>query len=272
MSSIFSAQGIRLCLGMMATLLLFTAPVLPSSAYAEDVDLSLPDAINIAGKQRMLSQRIVSFYAMLGLNVNVDDSKNKLQAAVSLFDTQLSQLQHIAGVDHTLSFSYKEGVSSEWAKVKQLVAVAPTKKRAAELRQLADSLLVKSNDFVLELEDISGSSQGKLVNLAGRQRMLSQRIAGMYMERVWDVAIEDVAAKKEQAEHEFDEALTKLQAAQENTSKINKLLGLVAGQWHAFTAINKLKDKAYAQPAIVAQAADSILDMMNTVTGLYADL
>jgi len=256
----------------MATLLLLAVPVLPSNAYAEDVELSLPNAINMAGRQRMLSQRIVSFYAMLGLNVNAEDSKNKLQAAVSLFNAQLDQLQHIAGVDHTLSFSYQESISIEWAKVQQLTILAPTKKRAAELRQLADVLLVKSNDFVFELEDVSGSSQGKLVNIAGRQRMLSQRIAGMYMERVWEVSVENITPKTEQAEHEFDEALQKLQSAEENTSRISELLGLVAGQWHVFTAINKLKDNAYAQPAMVAQAADSILEMMNTVTGLYADL
>jgi len=272
MNPMFSAQALRLCLGMIATLLLFAVPVLPSSAHAEDVEMSLPAAINVAGRQRMLSQRIVSFYAMLGLNVNAEESKSKLQAAVQLFNTQLSQLQHIAGVDHTLSFSYQESISVEWAKVQQLAVLAPTKKRAAELRQLADVLLVRSNDFVLELEDVSGSSQGKLVNLAGRQRMLSQRIAGMYMERVWEVSAENITAKTEQAEHEFDEALQRLRGAEENTSRISELLGLVTGQWHAFTAINKLKDKAYAQPAMVAQAADSILEMMNTVTGLYSDL
>ncbi|MDQ6978902.1 MAG: type IV pili methyl-accepting chemotaxis transducer N-terminal domain-containing protein [Mariprofundaceae bacterium] len=272
MNAIFSTAACRLCLGTMATLLLLAAPALSPNAHAEDVDLSLPDAINIAGKQRMLSQRMVSFYAMLGLNVNVDDSKNKLQAAVSLFDTQVSQLQHIAGVDHALSFSYKESISTEWAKVRQLAGLTPTKKRAAQLRQLADVLLVKSNDFVLQLEDVSGSSQGKLVNLAGRQRMLSQRIAGMYMENVWEVSVENITAKKERAQHEFDEALQQLQETAENTTEITKLLGLVAGQWHAFTAINKLKNKAYAQPAMVAQAADSILELMNTVTGLYAKL
>jgi hypothetical protein len=272
MTSIFSMQAWRLCLGTMATLLLLAAPILSSSAHAEDVNISLPDAINMAGKQRMLSQRIVSFYALLGLNVNVDDSKNKLQAAVALFDTHLSQLQHIAGVDHALSSSYQENIGTEWAKVRQFTGLTPSKKRAAQLRQLADALLVKSNDFVLQLEDVSGSSQGKLVNLAGRQRMLSQRIAGMYMENVWDVSVENILAKKEQAEHEFDEALQQLQGAVQNTTKINKLLGLVAGQWHAFSAINKLKNKAYAQPAMVAETADSILELMNTVTGLYAKL
>jgi len=257
---------------MVFTLLNIPLLTKAEATPAIEPSLSLPEAINIAGRQRMLSQRMVKFYCMLGMNIRPKESREKLQKARALFAHQIEQLQHIQYVDDRLGAAYKDNISLEWQSVQNLLQGMPTKERAVTLRQQADLLLAKSHHFVGQLEKLGHSHQGRLVNVSGRQRMLSQRISGMYMERIWGVANEQVKAQIEKSSLEFSSALTELSKAPENTKEIDDLLESVTGQWHVFTAINKLENKAYAQPTVVSDAADNILAMMNEVTGLYADL
>lgn len=260
---------------LSAMLVLSVAVSLPlgmPEAKADEAALSLPHALNIAGRQRMLTQRVVKFYCLLGMKIQQEDSKKKMMAAADLFEQQLMQLQSIQGVDAGLSEEYMRGIREYWTPVVALLSANPTLKRAHKLRDLADKTLKRAHTFVLELESISGSSQGKLVNIAGRQRMLSQRISGYYMEKSWGVDDDGLELESARAQRDFDEALEFLQASDSNTEEINKLLRLVHAQWHAFTAINKLNSKAYSEPALVSEASDNILKMMNAVTGMYAVL
>ncbi len=52
---------------------------------------SLSSAINKSGRQRMLSQRILKTYSMIGIDVNAMTAQQQLNDAVKLFDTQLAE-------------------------------------------------------------------------------------------------------------------------------------------------------------------------------------
>jgi len=241
-------------------------------AHADGAGLKLPDAINIAGRQRMLTQRIVKFYCMVGLGVQQEASKKALQSSLNLFNQQLGQLDQIQGIDQGLIANQLQTIQSVWREVESLASAAPVKDRAPELRIKTDALLKVSNDFVLALEATKVSSESKLVNTAGRQRMLSQRIASFYMERVWKVKNKDLGNELAGAISDFNFALDTLLNTDQNTPEITKLLKQVEGQWHAFTAINKLRNLAYAQPESVSESAENILTLMNEITALYAGL
>jgi len=248
----------------------------PQSVYAEEVGLALPEAINVAGRQRMLTQRMMKLYCIIGLNINVDKNKKEMNAVASLFEKQLKQLEHIEGVNNTLISKHLKHVYEYWEPVKNMIALRPSLDGASILRHQTDELLKYAHDFVVALEGVSATSQGKLVNISGRQRMLSQRIASFYIQSVWGVKSESVEGKSKQAKVDFDKAIKLLKAATENTPELDYLLGLVGAQWQVFRAINTLgiytKNNDYAQPALVSDSSDKILSLMNEVTHLYASL
>jgi len=248
----------------LITTIALIALILPLTSMAEK--LTLAEGINKAGRQRMLTQRMVKAYCQMGMELRYRKSEKQLNAAIQLFDAQLSELQQFS-----ITAEVKGGlakVENLWKGVKETVSAEVTKNNIERLRADAEKLLIASHQVVLMLQDLSGTSQGKLVNIAGRQRMLSQRIANLYLMQAWGFEKEPYITDYKTAINEFNSALALLKNAPENTKKISELLEKVSLQWGVFQHSAKLKKGKYI-PALITRSADKILTQMNIITGLY---
>jgi nitrate/nitrite-specific signal transduction histidine kinase len=123
---------------------------------------------------------------------------------------------------------------------------------------------------------LAGASQaqvkniGEAINKAGRQRMLSQRMAQFHLASVWGV---DSAGSQQEiikARDEFIPALELLRNAPEATQEVKQTLLLADGQWMFFD--NALKAQA-SNPKAASQvfvASENLLQVMDSVTSQYA--
>ncbi|MCP4043885.1 MAG: hypothetical protein GY731_18335, partial [Gammaproteobacteria bacterium] len=135
---------------------------------------TMGEAINKAGRQRMLTQRVLKAYFQMGMNVQYDFASKQLRSAVNLFDRQLAELQEFApnaAIKKTLA-----KVKKLWVPFKAMATADVDRKKAGELRDMGEEVLRTAHKAVLQLQDSSGTSTARLVNIAGRQRMLSQRL------------------------------------------------------------------------------------------------
>ena len=237
-------------------------------AYAA-AELSMGEAINKAGRQRMLTQRIVKAYSLMGQDVRYRVAKKQLHIAVSLFEKQLNELTAFpanAAVTQELN-----RVGELWEPVKQIATGKVQRSMAPQLRKMSEDLLKSTHEVVVLLEASSGTNTGRLVNLAGRQRMLTQRMASLYLLQSWGFDDHQYKADYQQAVDEFSSALKELQAARENTPEITAGLKAVAQNWEVFKMSGKMREGNYI-PALVVRSLDKILNRMNEITGQYAVL
>ena len=238
--------------------------IVVGSARAEP--LTLAAAINKAGRQRMLSQRMVKAYCQAGLDVRADEAAKQLREAVAQFDSQLAELKaSTPNLEVTAGLEIEE---TNWKPVREIVTKPYTREGVPSLAEKSEMLLKSSNSVVLMLERASGKPVARLVNLSGRQRMLSQRIAKLYMLRELGIKDASVTDGLKQAGKEFKEAHETLKHAPGNTEDINKLLKLADIQWQLLE-YSMGNDKA-ALAEFVATTTDKILNTMDLVTERYA--
>lgn len=246
-----------ICVAVLA----FVCQIGPASA-----DAALAAYINKAGAQRMLSQRIVLAYCKVGLGIRTSVAQFQLDQAVERFDKQLAELKSYAPTPEIREAL--NTVEQVWGPFKATVGQPVSRDGARRLWNWDEDLLYASHKVVRLLQDLSDRQSARLVNIAGRQRMLSQRMAKLYMLREWGFNTLTLQDDLEAARNEFDGALRTLQDAPENTPEITKALDDVALQWIWFrNALDLVGEDPFR--LVVADSSQTILTGMDEVTGMY---
>ncbi len=275
MPQMYNAQR-RLCLqglgGLAIAPLAASLTLTPMAAQAQVADIN--DAINKAGRQRMLSQRMAKAWLAIGQDVEVGKAGRILAESMATFDRQLVELKAYAP-QPAIRSTYQQ-LEAVWAEYKTaLVGTHPKREQASALLGLDARVLQLAHQGTAQLEKLSGKPVGRLVNIAGRQRMLSQRSAKCYLSVTWAEADPVQQREMETAKREFVEALAVLEAAPEATPTIREELSLARQQWVFFdNALSRIDRQARTprHSAEVLRSSENILQIMDRVTGLCARL
>lgn len=229
-------------------------------------------AINVSGRQRMLSARTVKAYCQLGRGIEPAVSHKLLQDSVAQFDQALSQLRVFA--PNTEIKETFNRLSDKWRDYKDLVVgAAPAKERVKQVFDGADELVVLANLGTLQLEQDAGRASAKLTNLCGRQRLLTQQIAAYGFARNWAMTpaqVQPLIAKRQQ---EYLQAVAALESTKENTPTIKRQLGEVANMWVFFDSALASTQGDRAKPLDdLSSASELILKAYDDLTKLYSAL
>ena len=223
----------------------------------------------------MLSQRIVKAYLMIGSGFNVVEAGKELDESVALFEQQFLELEEYAPTDEIKSSM--ENVNKLWDEFRMLAVDKPNKLDGLILIARSDKLLKACDNVVTLLENYSENKSSRLVNISGRQRMLSQRIAMLYFANYWGFPENDIV-KIGIVEH-FDEAvglflksLKRLKRSSKNTDAIDEGLSLVQTYWIIPDKSLKSISTKDLTPEQVYNSTNKILKEMDEITGMYEEL
>ncbi|MEO8297956.1 MAG: type IV pili methyl-accepting chemotaxis transducer N-terminal domain-containing protein [Burkholderiales bacterium] len=139
------------------------------------------EAVNRAGRLRFLSQRVVKLYALAMAGVDESGSRALLAASVAQIQDVLANLiktlsQPTFG---DLIVSAQQAWSDLHERLESGLAVGPGNALAvlSSLDEAAERLLTRAEQLTMVLEDAGLAPTLHVINIAARQRMLSQRLA-----------------------------------------------------------------------------------------------
>lgn len=231
---------------------------------------SLSQAINESGRLRMLSQRMAKAHLLIGMDIRPAKAQLQLDQSKEKFEQNVADLEAFANTStqkHALTL-----VKKEWRDYKALLLEKPTKDKAVALLESSDKTLLACEALVKQFELASKHQSAQLVNISGRQRMLSQRIGKLYTSLAWSGIQPDQEAALKKAIEEFEIALIRLQNSPENTALVSQKLKKVMSQWKFSKAGFRTLEDGKSTPFVISMTTESILKKMNEITNLYQEI
>lgn len=246
-----------------------------SSAPARTPDCGcrpLRDAINMAGRQRMLSQRMAKSWLMIERGVMSRRARLVLRQSVAQFDRQFDELGPAADCAETRAACAELG--EVWGPYRALLDADPGRRAARRLFGLNEEVLAAAQRLTMSFERADGTNLGKLVNLAGRERMLSQRMAKFFLFRHMGIHMSKCRSELETAHQEFSNALIELAAAARDKPRIMAELQRVARHWQDLQPAMVIQDDSKFAPIAsrIFTASELLLRRMDVAVKLYAKL
>ena len=230
--------------------------VIDASRYAESV--------NRAGQLRMLSQRLVKLYALMCAGVTPEVTANLCRDSIEQIEANLAIL------GRTLSKptfgDLIEAVLAPWGQLKAALAAAPAVARLAVIDALAERLLTQAEALTKTLETAGFAAALHVINVSGRQRMLTQRLAKLAI--VASLAPGVSGKGMEATQQAFVDGLAYLSKIPLTSPEIRAALDAAMSDWTLYRPALSQAGKPDARLEI-ANLSETLLMRFETLTDLY---
>lgn len=254
--------------------------------------------INVAGRQRMLSQRMAKAACFATLGVTPEAHDREMRAAHGLFAISLADLtsgsaeRRISAATDPSEISQLQAVQKLWGSYGGTVLAFDGDTRSqdqiTQLKALSTQSIAILNEMetaVNVMESLSKSERynprlASAINVSGRQRMLSQRmlketclIAAGVDERLNRAFLVGTVALFESAQSQLTSELNTLQLGAAQISALEEQFKVVQEKWSNIkgflTSTLDGGTPTTADFGALAQADDAFLASLNTVVTLY---
>lgn len=230
------------------------------------------DAVNRAGQLRMLSQRLVKLEATRLADPADGAAAAAMAAAAAQVDETLDLLGRV--LSRPTFGDLIDAVAQAWATMQRdLRRGAPSAQDLLRLDTAAGRLLEGAERLTLALEVASPLATLGLVNRAGRQRMLSQRLAkqALIAALTEGDAARQAAAEAVRTVQDFEATLAALREAPLSSPHTQAELAVAAADWQRMLdGMRRAADDDGRQ--LIARASDALLERFERLTAEYGRL
>ena len=224
------------------------------------------EGVNRAGQLRMLSQRLVLLQAMQLLQASKAPpaASTALKDAVKRIDDNLKVLTQNFAQPELTHLVKEAGLT--WHALKAKLKKQPSAKDMGDVDALAEALLTHAEHLTSQLQNAGAANPLQVLNLAGRQRMLSQRFAKFALLQALGTTHSDAAMAD--ARESFEKAQHYLNNIPLTTPEIGQLLASAKVDWKRLLAGAELANNRVGQ-ADIESASEALLAVFEQLSTTY---
>ena len=279
MKRLFSVAALSVCLSMGVTTQVL-AEAAPSATAQTKQQSGV--VINLAGKQRMLTQKMSKEALFIAKGIDKDANVKNLQATSALFDKTLKGLVagdsslNLPATDNKDILAQLQVVSDLWvpfkANIDKVVGGSADKATLEAIAKENLPLLKNMNKAVQMYAKASGSTldptMAKTINLAGKQRMLTQKMTKELLLVANGIDADANKANIKKTADLFENTLNDLIAGTDN-GDIKAQLEVVKKLWAEYAPIIKSVDVSDEALAKAEKLNMPLLKNMNKAVKMY---
>jgi len=252
----------------LVVVVLFIDSSLQAKGKRVDID-NINNLVNIAGKQRMLSQRIAKDYLYSGAGIIENGALEEMRSSLKEFINGLDILNR--NIDDKDIQNLIKFVKISTRDLSNIIKKPFNIDNAQLVLDLTESMLEGSQYIVDSLKEKYNIKSVKVVDRSGKQRMLSQRIAKYYIAYQLGIKDKNTIEQTNMAIEQFDANNKFLMNYKDNTTIIKEKLSKVNRLWeivHNFY----LNIQRGGLPIIVYDTTNDITNDMDKITNMYVKI
>jgi hypothetical protein len=248
--------------------------------------------VNLSGKQRMLTQKMTKLALLVSLNIDKAENKKRLQKAYALYDKTLKGFAKgdisldIEATKDPKIIAYLKEVNSAWEpfaeNIKKIIKSDKRDKKALAYVVKHNESLLKKSHHLVQLFKKSGGKKSfmekarlNIVDIAGRQRMLTQKMTKEKLLILAKVAPQKNSNKLHESVAQFDKALdvlmqgdTSLKIPKPANADIIAQLQKVDGIWEKLKPLYLKEKPGKKELSIIVKGNPVLLKEMNKAVHL----
>lgn len=227
--------------------------------------------VNLCGRHRMLSQRLATAWCMVARKLSPGPTRAALRKFREQFANNLAQVAALP-----LSPGLREKIdvlAALWEDYRALLTAAPpAAAQARALFDLSERILAAADQLTAAAARAAGTPEAQCVHVAGRNRMLTARLAKLFLFSDWQVRSAEARRLMAASRREFDANLAKLADFGADSPEIAAQLAIDTEQWRALTSVIDASPRfqiPHGHAREVLAASEELLRHMDTTVKLY---
>lgn len=258
--------------------------ILQNAVLQDDLRIqhaALENTLGKVARLRMLTQRMAKSWLMQGRGILLQRARATLRLSIKEFEQQLDELAKLA--EHKEIHAAHKAVRKLWTAYKTLLGSPSITPNVRKLFRLNEKILLTTQQLMHSFEhstrptDTAGGTSNRLLRLASDNRLLSERMAKLYMFLEWEKSARS-GIDRPQCQQELQATMAVFEAnlqllAEEARAhpKIGKQVGRAMAQWRLMhVALNNTDGHPpELLSADVYTSSERLLKTMDTAIALY---